>query len=669
MGDRASINASYGGRQSGADGEAIMASFGGGQISGGSTPAPTFTANPSITGTPTSGQALSALTFTDGTVSNGSVSARSYLLAGVSKALSYVLQAGDVGASLVFHNDATGPGGTASADSAAKTVVAAVTPPVAPTVYVNEVDSRTWDPTSYAYNYKTANPSLTITVTAQSGSVIGTPSDTPTNTGLTLWGRRNYIKSLNPQVLTMWVGANELGDYPGATHEAAAQAYYTAWRAFAVWAKANIPTLIYTVFVEEIGLSPTGSFASRATAHNARRAFLNSYLRRDVGDGVVDAVVGFGSHPFIGTDAGASDRLVLGDGVHEARDGINFSTEVYTAVMDPMRDGSNATLPTAFTLPQRNNAVAGTFATTRFMVKGLRYGTSILVSATNGAEVRVGSGAWTSGSVLASNGDVVSIRIMPNASAGGSIATAVSAGARVVSWTVLTAPASKVAVATSSAVFITTGGDAGSTGSVNVTFPAGRPGIGLRLKYNNALTAKINGITCTKVAGDPDTNTNRSFNHTMFLAPEGTNLAAGSYLVEFTTTYQSYAAIFPFAATDCTATNAAIAAASSFFRSDFNLPGFEFGNVDQSPANGGLKLILQSYRDGNNWDDDTYYGKNTQLAAYQVVSANSPEENGWDGWSRFLTNVEPGKPFRRRMIDNSGGTGQYDGFISVVLNP
>ncbi|MGV0964181.1 MAG: SGNH/GDSL hydrolase family protein [Polynucleobacter sp.] len=43
MGDRANINASYGGRQSGADGEAIMASFGGGGVV---TPTPTPTPSP-----------------------------------------------------------------------------------------------------------------------------------------------------------------------------------------------------------------------------------------------------------------------------------------------------------------------------------------------------------------------------------------------------------------------------------------------------------------------------------------------------------------------------------------------------------------------------------------------------------------------------------------------
>jgi hypothetical protein len=86
------------------------------------TPTPSFTANPSFTGTPTVGQPVSSLAFTDGTVANGSVTSRAYLLAGTAVALSYVFQAGDVGASFVFQN--TGTGGI-TASSTPVTVAAA----------------------------------------------------------------------------------------------------------------------------------------------------------------------------------------------------------------------------------------------------------------------------------------------------------------------------------------------------------------------------------------------------------------------------------------------------------------------------------------------------------------------------------------------------------------
>lgn len=89
------------------------------------TPLPSFTTQPSITGTPTVGQPLSSLTFNDGTVSNGTVSSRAYLLAGVSKALSYVLLSGDVGAALTYQATATGAGGSTTATSAPVAVAAA----------------------------------------------------------------------------------------------------------------------------------------------------------------------------------------------------------------------------------------------------------------------------------------------------------------------------------------------------------------------------------------------------------------------------------------------------------------------------------------------------------------------------------------------------------------
>lgn len=107
------------------------------------TPAPAFTTQPSITGTPTVGQPLSSLTYNDGVVSNGSVTSRVYLLAGVAKALSYILVSADVGAALTFQPTATDINGNqpVTATSAPVTVVAA---PVTSSVFGN----GTWDDTA-----------------------------------------------------------------------------------------------------------------------------------------------------------------------------------------------------------------------------------------------------------------------------------------------------------------------------------------------------------------------------------------------------------------------------------------------------------------------------------------------------------------------------------------
>lgn len=106
------------------------------------TPAPSFSVQPSITddGTPQVGETL---TGNDGTIANGAVSARQWLLNGsaISGATgaSYVP---DAEGSLTYRVTATGAGGSTQATSAAVTVAAASTPtptptPSGPTVLVN----------------------------------------------------------------------------------------------------------------------------------------------------------------------------------------------------------------------------------------------------------------------------------------------------------------------------------------------------------------------------------------------------------------------------------------------------------------------------------------------------------------------------------------------------
>lgn len=91
-------------------------------------PAPSFTAAPSIS--PTSGDSATTFTATDGTVSNGSVTSRRWLLSGTALGTGTTIVPGAAG-SLVLENTATGPGGTATATSSAVTVSAAPSGPAA----------------------------------------------------------------------------------------------------------------------------------------------------------------------------------------------------------------------------------------------------------------------------------------------------------------------------------------------------------------------------------------------------------------------------------------------------------------------------------------------------------------------------------------------------------
>lgn len=88
-------------------------------------PPPTFTTEPSISGTPAVGQTLTGNT---GTISNGSVSAIQWLRNGtaISGATSatYVLVTADAGKAVTFRVTATGSGGTETATTAAVTIPA-----------------------------------------------------------------------------------------------------------------------------------------------------------------------------------------------------------------------------------------------------------------------------------------------------------------------------------------------------------------------------------------------------------------------------------------------------------------------------------------------------------------------------------------------------------------
>lgn len=127
------------------------------------TPAPVFTQQPTISGTVQVGQALSALTYTDGVVSNGTITTRAILLAGVAKAASYVLADADAGKAVTYQNVAAGGSGTtpATATSAAVIVQAGSvtpTPTPSPQAYPAGTVTRTSGPTTYPPTYTFTRP-------------------------------------------------------------------------------------------------------------------------------------------------------------------------------------------------------------------------------------------------------------------------------------------------------------------------------------------------------------------------------------------------------------------------------------------------------------------------------------------------------------------------------
>lgn len=139
-------------------------------VAAAAAPAPSFTVQPSISGTPQVGQTL---TGNSGTISNGSVSARQWLRDGVAisgaTAATYALVAADAGKSVTFRVTATGAGGSTDATSQAVTVAAAPT-----AVSISGTPPTTGQVgTAYSFTPSVANGSGTKTFTLSSGTLLG----------------------------------------------------------------------------------------------------------------------------------------------------------------------------------------------------------------------------------------------------------------------------------------------------------------------------------------------------------------------------------------------------------------------------------------------------------------------------------------------------------------
>lgn len=139
-------------------------------VAAATAPAPSFTAQPSISGTPQIGQTL---TGNSGTISNGSVSARQWLRDGVAisgaTAATYTLVTADAGKAVTFRVTAAGAGGSTDATSQAVTVAAAPT-----AVSISGTPPTTGQVgTAYSFTPSVANGSGTKTFTLSSGTLLG----------------------------------------------------------------------------------------------------------------------------------------------------------------------------------------------------------------------------------------------------------------------------------------------------------------------------------------------------------------------------------------------------------------------------------------------------------------------------------------------------------------
>lgn len=168
------------------------------------------------------------------------------------------------------------------------------------------------------------HPSVIFHGTAVGGSRINVRAGT---NGLVQ--RTDADLALRPTVLTVLIGANDLGDgnYPSA------QAWLDKlWGYVAVFKAQNIKVAVGTVLPICVPQSP-----SYNNSHAERRPIVNEAIRRAVGS-KIDAVIDYAADPTIGPDAAACDTKLFYDGLHptDGRGGQGVMAQVYTRAVEEL---------------------------------------------------------------------------------------------------------------------------------------------------------------------------------------------------------------------------------------------------------------------------------------------------------------------------------------------
>lgn len=375
------------------------------------TPAPTFTAQPSIAsdGTPQVGEQL---TGNDGTISNGSVSARQWLLSGT--AIS-----GATGATYTptatgdhaYRVTATGAGGTATATSAAVSVAAA-TPTPTVSRQVAEGDSITAAAGTYANQYDAAYPSLDFTNLAVGGSGVATMTQ-----------RLPQLQAINPSDLSILIGANDAT--PDATFYNNLVTYMSDARTrMQAGAKIAVGTLLPQ--------SASGWPAKRSAANTRIEAASTS---------VIDVVIPFADDPIYGPDAAGSDTSLFGDGLHPSATVQARMFQCYKAVMNPLIARSTATQPDAFTLSPVTNAAPSTDYVAEVWITGLAARGTTSISVSGNGVMSAGLSGYGTTAQSGCNGTCVRLKITSSASASTARSATLTIGNKTATFTVTTAAA------------------------------------------------------------------------------------------------------------------------------------------------------------------------------------------------------------------------------------
>lgn len=186
------------------------------------------------------------------------------------------------------------------------------------TVVVAEGDSISVDYSGYYAGYfKLQHPELEYHILAVGGSGMDT-----------MVAREETVQKLNPDIVTVFIGANDLGSAPSArAYFDRLVAYVTPLRdrGSKVWVATNLP------------LSIAGNPAY-TNNHNALRGPLADLLKQAVGK-QIDGVIDFGGDPVMGQLTAPSNGQLYSDGVHptERSSGLGGHDYLYAIYEQAMK--------------------------------------------------------------------------------------------------------------------------------------------------------------------------------------------------------------------------------------------------------------------------------------------------------------------------------------------
>ena len=146
----------------------------------------------------------------------------------------------------------------------------------------------------YAGYYKSRHPELTMYIHAVGGSGLNT-----------LETRATAVQTRNPDIVTVFIGANDLVNYSSAS------AYFDRLMAYVAPFRARGSKVLVAT---NLPIAFPGN-ATVTAKHNALRGPLAALLRAAVGS-QIDGVVDFEADPIMGHDSAATNLQLFSDGVH-----------------------------------------------------------------------------------------------------------------------------------------------------------------------------------------------------------------------------------------------------------------------------------------------------------------------------------------------------------------